>query len=305
MGSFPAEVMSALEYCERDTKRSIIQHITSVSTLTAGKSNRNFLISTSMQDYVLRVNSAESSFICDRRNEIECWQIAEQRGLAPKLFWVSEDHNFYLSEYVHQPTDKRYRLKDIQKLLKDLSTLPLPTKIISCEQQWQIYQQQVESIAAQLPQVNDSYLRNENKQWHKLKTKLDALQPNIKNWVHSLECLNVKPQFCHRDLNPDNILIKDGQLICIDFEYACQSHSLYELASLIANHNLNESDENSLISAYLDSHPELSLLNRKEFDAALQLFGVFCDYWLALMTGHRLIENYPSSNTKLKFHNFL
>ncbi|WP_133406415.1 phosphotransferase [Parashewanella tropica] len=296
MESFPAEVISALEYCEHDTRLSIIPHMTSVSTLTAGKSNRNFLINTPTQDYVLRVNSAESSFICDRENEIECWRIAEQSSLAPKLFWVSGDNNFYLSEYIQQPIDKGYGLKEVQKLLNALSTLPLPTKIITCEQQWQIYQQQVQSITTQLLQTNNFDLLTEYEQWNKLKSKLDSLQPNIKGWVDFLESLNVKPQFCHRDLNPENILIKNGQLICIDFEYACQSHPLFELASLIENHDLTESDKKLIVTDYLKSHSELNLSNRVEFEIATKLFWSFYDYWVVIMAGRVLIEQLESSS---------
>lgn len=79
------------------------QH-TQVFRLSEGLSNLNYLIQDGEQAFVLRLNHKGSDGFVSREHELNCWQLAAQAKLAPKILFVSEDRQCYLSEFI--VTDK-------------------------------------------------------------------------------------------------------------------------------------------------------------------------------------------------------
>jgi thiamine kinase len=108
---------------------------------------------------------------------------------------------------------------------------------------------------------------------------------------------------CHNDLSPGNLLFRTQQnnnikstenisdeswyhhsqnttpLVVIDWEYACISDPLFDLAGLSVNFDLTEAQQKSLINNYsekLSSYP-----NWDKFNKMKDLYQLVCKLWLA------------------------
>lgn len=272
-----------------------------VTPLAHGLSNQNYLISDGDKSWVLRVNSSASSQLCDRQSEVRNWNIAAKRGLAPKLIYVSPDHAYYLSEYIQQAPETQwgslltakpaYPLIDestqwpdaealLLPLLREISRLPIPENNIGVTKQWAIYREKLALIA-----VNQSTLSNSVQavQWLESHRKLLALENDIIIWLEQLNACSRSDQYSHRDLNPHNLLYKEGKVYCIDFEYACSSHPLFDLAGVLSTHALSTSQRHYLIEGYLEEHPNLTSDAKAALPDAINIYWVFAACWSLLM----------------------
>jgi len=272
-----------------------------VTPLAHGLSNQNYLINDGQRQWVLRVNSPASSQLCDRQSEVKNWNLATEQGLAPKLFYVSQHHTYYLSEYIQQAVETQWCSLFTAKpahplidestlwlgaealllpLLKGISCLPVPENIIGVTLQWQIYRDKLALIAARLSALPNSELAA---QWQVSHMGLLALESVINSWLDQLDACSLSNQYSHRDLNPHNLLYKEGKLYCIDFEYACSSHPLFDLAGVLSTHALSTSQRHYLIDGYLDGHSNLTTDAKAALPAAINIYWVFAACWSLLM----------------------
>jgi len=160
------------------------------------------------------------------------------------------------------------------ELLLQLRELPTGSYAISITEQWQEYHQQMLAYQASLALTHD---------WSERVAKLLGIQIDIKHWCNDLAACLIKPQFCHRDLNPHNLLLKNNRLYCIDFEYATASHPLCELAVVLATHALTLIQQNELVTQYLSQHPYVTAHAVAAVPAAIDMYWVFACYWALLM----------------------
>jgi len=160
------------------------------------------------------------------------------------------------------------------ELLLQLRELPTGSYAISITEQWQEYHQQMLAYQASLALTHD---------WSERVAKLLGIQINVKHWCDDLAACLIKPQFCHRDLNPHNLLLKNNRLYCIDFEYATASHPLCELAVVLATHALTPAQQNELVTQYLSEHPYVTSHAVAAVPAAIDMYWVFACYWALLM----------------------
>lgn len=160
------------------------------------------------------------------------------------------------------------------ELLLQLRELPTGPYAISITEQWQEYHQQMLAYQASPALTHD---------WSERVAKLLNIQIDIKDWCDDLATCLIKPQFCHRDLNPHNLLLKNNSLYCIDFEYATASHPLCELAVVLATHALTPIQQNELVTQYLSQHPYVTAHAVAAVPAAIDMYWVFACYWALLM----------------------
>jgi thiamine kinase-like enzyme len=276
---------------------------TAISFLNTGISNVNIKLSCDDGDKVLRVNQPHSTW-CDRALEVECWQAAMAANIAPALIWVSDDKKVYLSEFIDQPdidwsifsamhsnasiqqeTNKPVLAVDavplLSALLSKLSALPVPRTSITVSVQWQQYAHQLDSLSTTQTEP----------QWHHAWQQLLRLNGFVQHWLSQLEACVLLPVFCHRDLTPHNLLLGGSvshQLLSIDYEYAVASHPLFDLASVIASHQLSTTQVSQLIDKVIIQYCQISSLTdvaaaKAALPAAINCFWLFSAMWALLM----------------------
>jgi thiamine kinase-like enzyme len=276
-----------------------------VRKLSHGLSNQNYLIFDGENRWVLRSNSSASNGLCDRQAEVKNWRVAAQANLAPELYYVSSDHAYFVSEYIeeqasrqwaellctetdHQPVGDSLTWpsanKQLLRLLSGLAKLTVPDNIISVASQWHIYLGQLRDIHAGSLHDKEQSL---TEQWLVHFHQLLSLEEEISQWLEKLKACALDCQYSHRDLNPHNVLYKNNQLFCIDFEYACGSHPLFDLAGVLSTHKLSTKQSDTLIHAYLLDHPKLTSDAISALPAAINIYWVFAACWSLLMaSGH-------------------
>ncbi|GIU15074.1 phosphotransferase [Shewanella sp. MBTL60-007] len=285
-----------------------LSQVSMIAALTQGLSNQNYYVRglhptrPNGSEWVLRINSWASSQICNRDHEVQNWQLASRVNLAPELVYISPDKQFYLSEFFEQNQTNCWsqlisangshpvtRLQAkwpgaeelLLKLLNGLKQLPSPQNVMGVEQQWQVYQLRLVKMQQQLSAAKTKCQTAER--WINLYDQLLAQTPLVDEMLAQLSACLVNLQFSHRDLNPYNILVVGGRLKCIDFEYACSSHPLCDLASIIASHSLSSEQRRWLIANYLKDHPNLNPHADKAVPAAVDLYWVFALCWALQM----------------------
>lgn len=256
----------------------ILSSSVSVSVLTEGLSNQNYLIRDGDSSWVLRVNSTASSQICDRNAEVSNWKIAAEQGLAPGLYFVSDDKKYYLSDYIEQEEGQSWgsliTAKSAHPLIDDsvpwpgaesalldmltqITRLECPENSLSVSRQWSIYQASLYDIWSRIGnKPSQGQVCQEHKAWREKHLQLLSLRSDISQWLDELDACALGEQYSHRDLNPHNLLFQNGRLMCIDFEYACSSHPLFDLAGVLSSHALSTEQRHFLIDSYLDNHPK-------------------------------------------------
>lgn len=292
--------------------------LTSVSLIAAlsqGLSNHNYYIRAHRQgsvndEWVLRVNSQASNQLCNRVNEVANWTLAADQGLAPPLKVVATDFSCYLSEFIEQDSldwasmasaQGAHPLKTEQvlhadantlllSLLKNLQALPLPKNVMSMTAQWQYYYDVLNTMSNSLnqaqPQCVNVSLTHFSAQSQKWLSAFESLMKNksvIYEWLQQVEACLVNNQFCHRDLNPHNLLLNQHQLFAIDYEYACASHPLWDLAGVLATHHLSSNQRHDLIQSYLQDHPNLTQDAFQSVPSSIHLYWVYSACWALMM----------------------
>ncbi|WP_372870397.1 phosphotransferase [Shewanella sp.] len=292
-----------------------------VSALTQGLSNDNALIEANGRAWVLRINRDESSAFCQRAFEAGNWQLAARAGLAPPLLAISDDGRCYLShrldhgdwpekyaeipasgfrglassdegKWLGAPVDSAQAdARLLLALLKGLQQLPLPANAKGFTEQWQDYQRALDSGLPQWQYCDE---------WRRAQMQLASCAWDIQAALERIERKPLNFQYSHRDLTPHNLLCHGGKLYCIDFEYACASHPLWDLATVLASHRLTADAQTALVHAYLDFHPQLDQRDAPLIVDAVALHWYFGAIWALLMAGQSGDNNYLSW-----FHRYL
>ncbi|PIW60437.1 phosphotransferase [Shewanella sp. CG12_big_fil_rev_8_21_14_0_65_47_15] len=170
-------------------------------------------------------------------------------------------------------------------LLLQLRDIPKGPYGISITEQWQEYHQQMLTFMAS--SLIEGELSQIGGDWHRRVTQLLGIQADIQRWTGTLANCLLQAQFCHRDLNPHNLLLKDKRLYCIDFEYATASHPLCELATVLATHALTPLQQHFLVQQYLAKHPYLTEEAIFAVPAAIEMYWVLACYWALLMAAQQ------------------
>lgn len=294
---------------------------TQVTRMTHGLSNQNYLLRDGDNRWVLRVNSSASDQLCDRQAEVENWRLAAKAGLAPSLYYVSSDHAYFVSEYIEEEASRQWAEllraqtaqmaqllphdsliwpnadKQLLVLLHGLAKLTVPDNIISVTSQWLSYLGQLRTIeAGNLVEKSNNMRTQWLVHWHQLL----SLEVDISQWLDELNACALGSQYSHRDLNPHNLLYKNGQIWCIDFEYACGSHPLFDLAGVLSTHELSIKQREALIHAYLLNHPKLTADAKLALPAAINIYWVFGACWSLLMAAsHSAVFDGNDLGTKM------
>ena len=280
-------LVNFIKECERTASLDLGSKAPKLELINDGLSNKNYIIKSSNKSYVLRENSNQSDFICCRDNEIACWQQAMNANLAPELIHLSSDKKHYLSEYIPQPQPKVIDSKMLLTLLEQLKGLPEPKLEITSQQQWRIYQDKIEMLFEELQHLIQAApaFKSELELWKRCYRFIENRQNKLKSWTADITAATLSTQYSHRDLNSDNLLIRNEQLICIDFEYACAAEPLYDLISITESNLTSEIDKHTFAETYLAAHNGVSKNAIQVLPSMKKIYWSFFYYWALMMAG--------------------
>jgi thiamine kinase len=240
----------------------------SVVELKGGLTNRAYRVSSGDDDFVLRLDAKHTPyFTLDRVSELAILRAASSAGIAPELVYSDADRGILLYRYLPGKVWFAGHLQDpgnfdaLCELLRRVHALPLSGSRFDPAD------------------VAKRYTGN-----------LESRQGLHAFAVHCADVISSVPPsdavaVCHNDVVAQNI-ISTPALKLLDWEYACDNDPLFDLASLVGYHNLDE----RLALALLDSYAGgADAALRDRLAAQVRLYDAI--QWLWLTNRHRLSPN--------------
>lgn len=200
-----------------------------IIALPQGLTNQGYLLSLPHGQYVLRIAATNSQALDINRDAEYCIHaLLESYQLAPKIYYRANDNSYWLREYVEgtvlTPQDLNLdTLRQMAAYLCRIHRLATPTDLpeINIQAKLLHYQQQLN------PQAN-----------------------RLANSAGSLSAQRGKLALCHMDPTPANwILMNNGKLMLLDWEYAGLGNPLWDIAALLQQANLTGTQEQEFLQA--------------------------------------------------------
>ena len=200
------------------------------SKLTGGLTNRTWLVSAGDHKAVLKVDAAPRVAPYNERSaEQRIQEIAAAAGLANKVLYT--DERTYLTEFVEGRVwvaadfGIEENLEKLAQLLRRLHSLPLSGRHFDAVDAAEAYIAKIDVANSEIAQRCEKIVR-----------QLHA--------PHNLCC-------CHNDLVAGNI-IATPDLRLLDWEYACDNDPLFDLAIVVAHHEIGEELAYVFLDQYFD-----------------------------------------------------
>jgi thiamine kinase len=228
--------------------------------ISGGLTNRSFAVRSANREFILRLDAEHTkTFGLDRSIELKVLREAAKAHIAPEVRFADPDAGILLYEYVAGPVWDRSSLGDAHKLeqlaasLRSVHSLPASGAALDAEAAARRYA----TAASKNPDLRHFAARC---------VSIVRMIPA----PLSLAC-------CHNDVVAANI-VGTSQLKLLDWEYACDNDPFFDLASLIAYHDLGREHAGRLLDAYTGSRePEA----KERLELQLRLYDAIQWLWLA------------------------
>ena len=231
-----------------------------IEELKGGLTNRTYRLRQGDDHFVLRLNAQQAEFFqFDRTSEVEILGEASKSGLAPRVVHVDKERGILILEFLHgrtwQEEDivQNRNLEALAGLLRRVHALPLCGNRIDTS-----------AVAVSY----ENYLE-----------KRQGLHAFATQCVEVISSIAVADDAvcCHNDIVAANVIEKSG-LRLIDWEYACDNDPMFDLASAIGFHNLDEQSSAILLDAYTGgSNAEM----KERLAEQVRLYDAIQWLWLA------------------------
>jgi thiamine kinase len=203
-----------------------------IEELKGGLTNRVYHVRSNGQECVLRlVENHSGTFGRDRSCELAIQETASNAGIAPAIVYSNENAGILMTEYLHgrvwQASDLESgeNIESLAALLRRVHALP------SC------------CSALDLTRIAEKY-----EDYLKTRHGPHAFASNCARIIRERP-IHGTVTCCHNDIVAENVIDSRG-LNLIDWEYACDNDPMFDLASAIGFHDLDEARQHMLLSAY-------------------------------------------------------
>lgn len=228
---------------------------------TGGLTNRNFKLTRKGENFMLRLDAEHTdAFGLDRVLELSIQRNASARQLAPEIVYADTKRGILISHFVNGrmwSADDLYESANIESLVELLLEVH------------------------ELPRCGQSFNAVAIAKWY-----LDKLRPRRNLHIFGGRCVaiveNASPirdvRCCHNDVVAANV-ITGKRLMLLDWEYACDNEPLFDLASIVGYHDLDQKRAELLLIAYAGGvSPEL----RERFAEQRRIYDALQWLWLAV-----------------------
>jgi len=231
--------------------------------IAGGLTNRSYVIVTGSEQLVLRLDEEQTSaFGLDRHTELQILRNAAEASLAPQVRYAEPEAGILLYEYLPGRVWTRASLDDddnldrAANLLRNVHALPASGVVLD-------------------PRAAAS-------RYAAVASRNAELRADTALWV---DIVRAAPEpaagcCCHNDVIASNIIgdTGDARLKLLDWEYACDNDPWFDVASLIAYHDLDCRQSARLVQAYT-AGPASEVQERLE--SQLRLYDAIQALWLA------------------------
>jgi thiamine kinase len=226
-----------------------------------GLTNRSYLVRAKGADFVLRLDTEHARTLgLNRSVELAIWREAAKADVAPEVVFADPDAGILLYEYLPAPVWRRSSLNDPQnlrtlaELLRRVHALPPsgePIDLVAAASRYAFNASENASLASFAA--------------HCVSIVKEIPAP-------TLRCC------CHNDVVAGNI-VGTFKLKLLDWEYACDNDPFFDLASVVAYHDLKAGHIGWLLDAYTGGRdPEA----KERLELQIRLYDAVQWLWLAV-----------------------
>jgi thiamine kinase-like enzyme len=228
--------------------------------IDGGLTNRSFVVRSTNREFILRLDAEHTeTFGLDRSIELKVLREAAKADIAPEVHFADPDAGILLYEYLPGPVwdrsslDDAHNLELLAGLLRSVHALPASGAAL-------------DAGAAAGRYAATAFV---NADLRRFATHCIGIVGAIPV-SSALAC-------CHNDVVAANV-VGTSQLKLLDWEYACDNDPFFDLASLIAYHDLGSTHAGRLLDSYTGARdPEA----KERLELQLRLYDAIQWLWLA------------------------
>ena len=247
-----------------------------IEELKGGLTNRVYKIGRGGENYVLRLDDEQTHTIgLNRARELKILRNASAAGLAPGIVYADVEQGILLSRYVDgrvwtaDDLTSRDNIEVLAAVLRHVHALPLSGE-------------RFDPVGAAGSYLCKLELQSD---LHRFGERCKAI---VESAAEITNCC-----CCHNDVVAANV-VASPDLVLLDWEYACDNDPMFDLASLIVYHELDEATAKALLNAYAGGNvPEL----RERLEVQIRVYGAMLWLWLA---SRQLFSPNPSQARRLE-----
>ena len=218
---------------------------------------------------VLRLDKPVTGHLgLDRSAEFYLLNCIQSYGFSPELLYSDPREGILIYRFfegeVLTPTDlgTRGKLVELGKILGSIHRLHLPDFTTRFLNQIRHYEKELKN------DVDGNLLKRGI-------DLFESLTANEDDWV-----------LCHNDLIATN-LVQGKRLLILDWEYASLNHPYFDLATVLENHDLTESQSELFLDAYSGERQSIDLV---QLDEWRQLTHYVTLFWLMIIKKYATIS---------------
>ncbi|HEY3182734.1 MAG TPA: phosphotransferase [Gaiellaceae bacterium] len=225
-----------------------------IEPLGGGITNRNFLVETGGEKFVLRIGGKDTELLgIDRGAEHGASLVAAYLGIGPEVVAFLEPEGYLVTRYIEGEVGKVDVARAGATLRRVHDTLPIPGRFNA----FRVVEAYASIATARGVRVPPAYTDAKD-----VADRIEA-RPRLYR-----RCP------CHNDLLNANFIDDGERLRIVDWEYAGMGDPYFDLANFAVNHELDEDGEEALLRAYGDDDRDTLVLMRFMSDFREAMWGV-------------------------------
>lgn len=242
-----------------------------VQPLPGGLTNNSYLLTAGSRRLVLRLNTPDSdSLDINRAAEAEALACAHRADLSAPLVYCDPGHRYLVTEYIQGQAIRLAHprhLALLARLTADIHSLPVIQASLNYRTKAETYWRRIES---------EAYFAED----------LIHLREQVRDHLDAAEALCETPVLCHNDLVAGNlVLLDEGALRAIDWEYAAMGDPFFDIALIVEEHGLDESQQGQFLEIYLQRPVTTS--DRERIHHGRVVYRYLSLLWYAVRCGSR------------------
>jgi thiamine kinase-like enzyme len=211
----------------------------SATVLSLGITNRNFKVEVGQETFVVRLPGRDTELLgIDRATEREAAAAAAAAGVAPEVYAYVAEHRALVTRFVEAdplPPEALERddvLAAVVTSLRAVHAMPLLSTSFDAFEIVREYRTTASERGVPIPDAYDDAI-----------DAADAIRAAFEK-SPSPACS------CHNDLLNANLLMRDGHVIIVDYDYAGTGDRFFDLGNLAINNGMSEDAQGRLLERY-------------------------------------------------------
>jgi thiamine kinase-like enzyme len=238
-----------------------------ITPITAGITNRNFLIEADHEVFVLRLAGRDTELLgIDREAEWEAGRAAAAAGVGPEVYAYLPQHGCLVTRFVH---GSHISEEDLQREAVLASVVGSTRAFHACP-----------AIRSSFPvfRIVEDYRRLAADRGVRIPAAYDEAHDAAGRIEAAFAAAPMPPATCHNDLLNANFLLEGDHVWIVDYEYAGMGDPFFDLGNLSVNNGLAPDAQETVLRLYFgrveDVHRARLALMRIMSDFREAMWGV-------------------------------